>query len=70
MHIIKHTHTLIHMYTHIEKPFATEHTEIPTVVINTYFIAVKWGQSQNNDVIISSKCIYRDGRQEQRGHAI
>ena len=39
-------------------------TQISTV-INTYFIAVKWGQSQNNDVIISSKCI-----EEQRRHAI
>ena len=70
MHVINRTHTDIYTCTHIEKPFAMIHTEIPTVVINTYFIAVKWGQSQNNDVIISSKCIYRDGRQEQRGHAI
>ena len=52
-----------HTPMHTEKSFCL-YTEISTV-INTYFIAVKWGQSQNNDVIISSKCI-----EEQRRHAI
>ena len=55
MHIITHRCT--------QKNLFCLYTEISTV-INTYFIAVKWGQSQNNDVIISSKCI-----QEQRRHA-
>ena len=57
---------MLHIYR--VKPFVMIHTEIPTAVvvvfiINTYFIAVKWGQSQNNDVIISSKCI-RDKNKE------
>jgi len=59
VHIV--THHLMHDDGVCENITAVPHTHTQNIQtsINTYFIAVKWGQSQNNDVIISSNCIYK-----------